>query len=88
MVHTRLSSVKKKKYVLPTSDNITNINNGSNDDSTNTINTDSSIKIVHETQTQVVEATQDAQVYIGASEAPTDELADLGDKTANELEKL
>ena len=41
-----------------------------------------------ETQTQVVKATQDPQVSFVASEAPTEEVADLGDKTANRLEKL
>ncbi len=61
MVHTRLSAVKKKKYVLPTSNNITNINNGSNDDFPNIVNTDSSIKIVFETQMQVVESTQNVE---------------------------
>ena len=42
------------------------------------------MKIVCETQTQVVEATQDIQVSFAASEAPTEEVVDLGDKTANE----
>ena len=87
MVHTQFSTVKKKKYVLPTSNNITNINNDSNDDSLNIVNTDSSIKVVLETQTQVVEATQNVAGYLATSEELREGLANLDDKMTDELEK-
>ncbi len=78
---------KRKNYILPTNNNLINENNISNADS-NILNTTNSILIASETQTQLVEATQDPQVSFVASEAPTEEVANLGDKTANGLEKL
>ena len=39
-------------------------------------------KMVCETQTRVIEATQDVQVLFVASEAPIEEVANLGDKMA------
>ena len=88
MVHTRLSSVDLKIFDLPTSKKVTISNNSSND-SSNIVNSNNSVvTIVCETQTQVVEATQDAKGYLGTSEASTEEVADLNGKTLNELEKL
>ena len=88
MVHTRLSSVKKKKYNFTTSKIVRNSNNGSNYDS-NIVNSDNSvITIVSETETQVAKATQDVERYFATSEALTEGVANLGCKMANELEKL
>ena len=62
-------------------------NNNNNYDS-NIVNTDNYIKIECETQTQVVKATQDAEVSFAASKAPTEEVANLDDQTTNKLGKL
>ena len=77
---------KKKKYILTTNQNKTNKNYYSNVD-LKIVNTANSMKIVCGIQTKVVEATQDIQVTFAASDAPTEEVADLVDKTTNELEK-
>ena len=88
MVYTRLYPVKMKKYDLSTNKNVS-ISNSNCDDCSNIVNSDNSVvTIVCETQTQVVEATQDTKGYLGTSEALSEEVADLDGKTANELEKL
>ena len=86
MVNTRLTFRKKEKIILPTNKNATNKNNSSDDDS-HIVNDTNSIKIASETQTQVIKASRDPQVPHAASEAPIEEVADLGDKTGNELGK-
>ena len=47
-----------------------------------------SIKIVPETQTQIVVCTQASKFLFGTPESPTIDVADLEDKTATELKKL
>ncbi len=54
MVHTMQSTVKKKKYILPTNNNLNNINSN-NDEVSNLVNGTDSITIVPETQTQIVD---------------------------------
>ena len=88
IIHTRLSSVIKKKYDLPTSKKVTISYNSSNDGSNIICNSDNSvITLVCKTQTQVVEATQDIEGYLATSEALIEEVADLDGKTANDLDK-
>ena len=66
MVHTRKSTVKKKKYILPTNNNLNNIN-GNNDEVSNLVNGTDSITIVPETQTpQIVDVIQGPEVSFGA----------------------
>jgi len=103
MVHTRLSTIKKK-YILPTSDSvdITNsANNDSNNDSNNVTSTEKITKVVVP-ETQIVDATQNADVSLNDTsanetpESPTQLVAthdsfsyfDGQDDVATELEKL
>ena len=65
MFSTRLAAVKKKKYILPTNANKNNKDNSNNDASINVVSTEKptcSTRIVPETQTQVVKATQGVNV--------------------------
>ena len=65
MVFTRLAAVKKRKYILPTNANKINKVNSNNDASINVVRTEKptySTRIVPETQTQVVKATQGVNV--------------------------
>ena len=66
MFSTRLAAVKKKKYILPTNANKNNKDNSNNNASINIVSTEKltcSTRIVPETQTQIVKATQGANVY-------------------------
>ena len=87
MVHTRQSTVKKKKYILPTNNNLNNINSN-NDEVSNLVNGTDSITVVPETQTQIVDVARGPEVSFGAPETPTKDAAGLCGKTAaDELEK-
>ena len=99
MVHTRLSTIKKNKYILPTSKDITNSVN--NDSSNNVTSTEKIAKVVVP-ETQIVDATQNADVSLNDTsanetpESPTQLVAthdsfsyfDGQDDVATELEKL
>ena len=62
MVFTRLAAVKKKKYNLPTV-SIFNSNMIDNDGVSNNVNDSTDdITIIAETQTQVVESTQNTEI--------------------------
>ena len=67
MVHTRLSAVKKKKYSLPTISNFSNNINDNDGVSNNVNDSTDDITIIAETQTQVVEATQNHDQAYGYS---------------------
>ena len=56
MAHTRPSSIKKKIYILRTNNYVAYTTNSNVDDS-NLVDSENSIKIVTETQTQVAKAT-------------------------------
>ena len=64
MVDTRLAAVRSKKYILPTSNNLNNINSNNNVDNVSVNDASANIVmdnieiIVPETQTQLVDATQ------------------------------
>ena len=67
--------MKKKKYNLPT---ISNFNNNINDNDgvSNFVNDSTDdIRIIAETQTQIVEATQNPDVVYGSPEAPTEDVS-------------
>ena len=88
IVHTRYSTIKKKKYILPTNNSLNSINRN-NKKVSNLVNGTDSIKRVPETQTQVTVATQGPKVLFRAPETSTKGAAGLGDKTAaDKLEKL
>ncbi len=65
MVLTRLSAIKKKKYILPTNKNIANRNANCNINASSNIVTveKTNCRIVSDTQTQIVDATQGATEY-------------------------
>ena len=65
MVLTRLSAIKKKKYILPTNKNIANHNANCNINASSNIVTveKTNCRIVSDTQTQIVDATQGATEY-------------------------
>ena len=87
MVHTRQSTIKRKKYVLPTINNLNNTNINNNEVSNLVDSTTNSI-IVPETQTKVAVASNAPKVSFGAPETPTKGTANLHDKIAvDELEK-
>ena len=69
MVFTRLAAVKKKKYNLPTISNFNSKMNDNDGDSINVNDSTDDVKIIAETQTQVVEATQNTDVFYGDPEA-------------------
>ena len=93
MVFTRLAAVKRK-YILPTNANKQHKDNSNNDASiSNIVSTKKPTcltRIVPETQTQVVEATQGVNVPSSTIVASQDEVSSTSDKgfTATELRKL
>ena len=87
MVFTRLAAVKKKKYSLPTINNFNTSKMNDNADVSNSVNSTDEITVIAETQTQIVEATQNTDVFYGYPEAPTEDVADLVQTHATELEK-
>ena len=92
MVFTRLVAVKKRKYILPTNANKVNKDNSNKDASINVVSTEKptcSTRIVPETQTQVVKATQGVNVPSSIIIASQDEVSSISDKefTAIELKK-
>ena len=87
MVHTRQSTMKRKKYVLPTINNLNNTNINNNEVS-NLVNGTTDSIIVPETQTQAAVASKAPKVSFRAPETPTKGTANLRDKIAvDELEK-
>ena len=83
MVFTRLVAVKKRKYILPTNANKVNKVNSNNDASINVVSTEKptySTRIVPETQTQVVEATQGVNVPSSTIVASQDEVSSVSEK--------
>ena len=64
MVHTRQSTMKRKKYVLPTIKNLNNTNINNNEVS-NLVNDTTDSIIVPETQTQVAVACKAPKVSFG-----------------------
>ena len=98
MVHTRLSAIKKK-YILPTSGSV-DITNGANNDSNNVASAEKTTEVVVP-ETQIVDATQNADVSLNDTsanetpESPTQLVAthdsfsyfDGQDDVATELEK-
>ena len=88
MVFTRLAAVKKKKYNLPTVSNFNSKMNDNDGVSNNVNDSTNEIIIIAETQTQIVEATQNTDVLYGYPEAPTEDLADLGEICTTKLKKL
>ena len=87
MVFTRLAAKKKKKYSLPMVSNFDikmNVNDGvSNNVNDSTIN----ITIIAETQTQIVEATENTDVFYGHPVAPTEDVVDLKEILTTKLTK-
>ena len=78
MVHTRLSTVKKNKYILPTSNNlVTNDNSNSNEASITMIKYTEFMEIVPEIQTQIVDCTQASEFDFGTTESPTEDVDDI-----------
>ncbi len=78
--------MKKKKYNLPTVSNFNN-NTNDNDGVSNNVTSTDDITIIAETQTQIVEATQNPDVACGAPKAQTEDVVDLGKITTAELQK-
>ena len=87
MVFTRLAAVKKKKYNLPTVSNFNSKMNDNDGVSNNVNDSSDDIKIIAETQTQVVEATQNTDVFYGDPEAHTEDVVDLEEIPITELKK-
>ncbi len=89
MVHTRLSTVKKNKCILPTTTDLTNDNSKINSNEASTvIKSTEYMEIVPETQTQIVDCIQASKFDFGTPESTTEDVADLEDKTATEIKKL
>ena len=84
MVFTCLAAVKKKKYNLPTVSNFNSRVNDNDGGSNNVNDSTDEITIIAETQTQIVEATQNTDVFYGH---PKDVVV-LGENRTTELEKL
>ena len=80
MVHIWQSTIKKKKYIIPTNNSINSINSNNNEPG-KLVKGTGSITIVSETQTQVDIATRGPKVSFGTPVTPTKGVADLGDKT-------
>ena len=89
MIFTRLAAVKKKKCILPTNANTYNKDKSNNNASIDVVSTEkpTTNRIVPETQTQIVEATQGANVHSTFVIASHDEVSSISDKgfTATEL---
>ena len=81
IVHTRYSTIKKKKYILPTNNSLNSINRN-NKKVSNLVNGTDSIKRVPETQTQVDVSTQGPKVSFRAPKTPIKGVTGLGVKTA------
>ena len=87
MLFTRLAAVKKKKYNLPT---VSNLNSKMNDNDgvyNNVNDSTDDITIIVETQTQVLEAIQNTDVFYGHPVAPTEDVVDLEEIPTTELKK-
>ena len=89
MVFTHLTAVKKKKYNRSTVSNFNNEMNDNDGVSNNANGTGSTnnITIIAETQTQtqIVEATQNTDMFYGHPVAPTEDVVDLGEICTTEL---
>ena len=86
MVHTRQSTIKRKKYVLPPSNNLNNTNidntNIDNNEVSNLVHGTTDSIIVPETQTQASVASKAPKVSFRAPETPTKGTANLCGKVA------
>ena len=67
MVHTRLAEVRKKKHILQTNENNVNNDNNSissNNDASSNLFSGNLLKVVCETQTQIINPTYDDDVSL------------------------